>query len=78
MNENSVCSTRLLSDSPAQTDAFGSHERVAEAIVQLIREDSGGNWYECPQLQMEGWLCPAMFKYFRDAPKTIYFKAEKK
>ena len=42
------------------------------------REDSGGNWYECPQLQMEGWLCPAMFKYFRDAPKTIYFKAEKK
>lgn len=42
MNENSVCSTRLLSDSPAQTDAFGSHERVAKAIVQLIREDSGG------------------------------------
>lgn len=42
MNENSVCSTRLLSDSPAQTDAFGSHERVAKAIVQLMRNDSGG------------------------------------
>ena len=42
------------------------------------RKDSGGNWYECPQLQMEGWLCPALLKYFREAPKTIYFKAEKK
>ena len=42
MNENSVCSTRLLSDSPAQTDAFGSHERVAKAIAQLMCNDSGG------------------------------------
>ncbi len=42
------------------------------------REDWGGNWYECPQYQMEGWLCPALFKYFSRAPKVIYFKAEKK
>lgn len=43
-----------------------------------IREDSGGNWYECPQYKMEGWLCPALFKYFNGAPKIIYFKAEEK
>ncbi|MDD5454898.1 MAG: hypothetical protein PHW62_05330 [Candidatus Ratteibacteria bacterium] len=43
-----------------------------------IRGDSSGNWYECPQYKMEGWLCPAMFKYFNKAPKVIYFKAEKK
>ena len=42
------------------------------------RKGSGGNWYECPQLQMEGWLCSALLKYFKEAPKTIYFKAEKK
>jgi len=21
---------------------------------------------------MEGWLCPALFKYFSDTPKTLY------
>jgi len=25
---------------------------------------------------MEGWLCPALFKYFEKAPKEIYVKAE--
>lgn len=42
------------------------------------RKEAGGNWYACPQLKMEGWLCPALFKFFREAPKVIYFKAEKK
>ncbi len=42
------------------------------------RKESGGNWYVCPQFKMEGWLCPALFKYFKEAPKTIYFKGEKK
>ncbi len=43
-----------------------------------MREDSGGNWYKCPQYEMEGWLCPALFKYFNEAPKVICFKAERK
>jgi hypothetical protein len=25
---------------------------------------------------MEGWLCPALFKYFESAPKTLYAKAQ--
>jgi len=27
---------------------------------------------------MEGWLCPAMFKYFAEPPKEIHVKAEPK
>jgi hypothetical protein len=27
---------------------------------------------------MEGWLCPALFKYFESAPKEIFLKAEPK
>ena len=42
MNENSSCKTRLLSDSPATEDAFGPHKRVAQAIAQLIDNESGG------------------------------------
>jgi Family of unknown function (DUF6717) len=35
--------------------------------------DSSGNWYYSPDHDMEGWLCPALFKYFDDkAPKDIY------
>ena len=40
--------------------------------------ESGGHWYVCPQYDMEGWLCPALYQYFEEAPETIYFKAEKK
>lgn len=40
------------------------------------RRDAGGNWYYSEEYDMEGWLCPALFKYFRRAPKEIYIKAE--
>jgi hypothetical protein len=36
------------------------------------REEYGGNWYWCESLQLEGWLCPALYKYFEVAPKKIY------
>jgi len=42
------------------------------------REESGGNWYYSDQFQMEGWLCPALLKYFPTAPREIYVKIEAK
>ena len=36
------CATRLLPDSPADADAFGSHERVAGAIAEVVQTESGG------------------------------------
>jgi hypothetical protein len=29
-------------------------------------------------LGIEGWLCPALFKYFDKAPAELYAKAESK
>jgi hypothetical protein len=40
------------------------------------REEFEGNWYECEQLGGEGWLCPALFKYFAEAPDALFVKAE--
>ena len=40
------------------------------------RKEDGGNWYYSEDLKMEGWLCPALFKYCKKAPKEIYAKAE--
>ena len=42
------------------------------------REEFGGNWYYSPQFDMEGWLCPALFKYFESAPRQLYGRAEPK
>ena len=39
------------------------------------RSEDGGNWYVDGEGR-EGWLCPALFKYFREAPKELYAKAE--
>jgi uncharacterized protein DUF6717 len=36
------------------------------------RAESGGNWYYSADLDMEGWLCPALFRYFSDAPMSLY------
>jgi len=46
--------------------------------LQWRREEYSGNWYFSPDHNMEGWLCPALFKYFDKAPKEIYIKAERR
>ncbi len=41
-----------------------------------VREEEDGNFYRSDTLKAEGWLCPALFKYFDKAPREIYAKAE--
>ena len=36
------CLTNLISDDPENADAFGSHGRVADAIVDVVRKEVGG------------------------------------
>lgn len=43
------------------------------AKLTRIREEMGGNVYAYKG--MEGWLCPAMFKFFATAPNHIYASA---
>jgi len=42
-----------------------------------MKEECGGYWYMVKNRSAEGWLCPALFKYFETAPETIYVKAER-
>ncbi|HYE33057.1 MAG TPA: DUF6717 family protein [Methylomirabilota bacterium] len=46
--------------------------------VVRTREEYGGNWYRAESLNLEGWLCPALFKYFKSAPNELYVRAEPK
>jgi hypothetical protein len=50
----------------------------ADFKLEWRREESGGNWYYSDQFEMEGWLCPALLKYFPRAPREIYVKVESK
>jgi hypothetical protein len=54
-----------------------------QAELTWLREDYGGNWYRLETVgsngaEMEGWLCPAMFKYFDAAPDKIFCRVEPK
>ena len=44
--------------------------------VAWVREEMEGNVYHWAERDMEGWLCPALMKYFDEAPKEIYFQAK--
>jgi len=46
--------------------------------LEWRRADGGGNWYFSPQLEMEGWLCPALYKYYTEAPKALYVQVRPK
>ena len=35
-------------------------------------EEFGGYWYHVAKLDKSGWLCPALFLYFDEAPEQLY------
>jgi hypothetical protein len=73
----------LVADIPAadkgfrltfSTREFPGYQRK----LTWVRGDAGGNWYRLEKPPMEGWLCPALFKYYREAPKELYVRADPK
>ncbi len=41
-----------------------------------VRAQDGGNVYRAEDPPLEGWFCPALFRYFKAAPPVLYVKAE--
>jgi hypothetical protein len=37
-----ICCTRLISDAPAPKDSFGSHDRIAASLAELVSAEPGG------------------------------------
>lgn len=73
----------LVADIPNARDGFrllfsagpfpGFHRKLT-----WVRKEMEGNWYFDAETNSEGWLCPAMFKYFDEAPSELFVKAEPK
>ena len=47
-----------------------------EKKLTWLRGDLQGNYYKLDDPPMEGWICPAMFKYYDKPPAEVYVKAE--
>lgn len=61
------------------SDELFSAEDYSNVVrVDLLRLENGGAWYQLVRFgkTMEGWLCPALLKYFNKPPQEIYLKAE--
>ncbi len=74
---------KLVADIPNAHNGFRltfSAKEFPEYDDRLIwkRKGSSGNWYYSETYKAEGWLCPALLKYFKKPPKFIYVKAEQK
>ena len=72
---------RLTADVPQAERGFRlifSPQPFPGYAAKLVwqRDEHGGNWYYSPTYQVEGWLCPALFKYFSTAPRELYARAE--
>jgi hypothetical protein len=44
----------------------------AQACLERVREEAGGTVYRWPEAGKEGWLCPALLRYFGRAPERLY------
>jgi uncharacterized protein DUF6717 len=49
-------------------EAFPGHQ----FRLEWRRTEGNGNWYYSPQLDVEGWLCSALFRYFSEPPKELF------
>jgi hypothetical protein len=76
---------RMIDELVAKIPAAGNGFRLIfsptpfpgyEAKLEWRREEFGGNWYFSANYGIEGWLCPALFKYFKEAPRELYARAE--
>jgi hypothetical protein len=48
----------------------------AQIVLEWVRQDGGGNVYRWKEKGMEGWLCPALLKYFEEAPAKLFIQVK--
>ena len=48
----------------------------AQLRLEWVREEGGGNVYYSPELDAEGWLCPALLRYFSEPPGAIFVQVK--
>lgn len=64
----------LVRDFPNARAGF----RLLLFSAHVVREEMGSNWDQLESPLLEGWLFPALFKYFEQAPQELFVCAEER
>jgi hypothetical protein len=48
----------------------------AQIVVEWVRAEGGGNVYAWKETGTEGWLCPALLRYFPEPPAKLYIQVK--
>lgn len=48
----------------------------AQIALDWVKPDGGGNVYRWPDQGMEGWLCPALMRYFSEPPAKLFIQVK--
>ena len=48
----------------------------AQIDLDWVRADGSGNVYRWKENEMEGWLCPALLRYFSDPPAKLFIQVK--
>jgi hypothetical protein len=48
----------------------------AQIVLEWVRQEGGGNVCRWAEKVMEGWLCPALLRYFEQAPPKLYVQVK--
>jgi hypothetical protein len=48
--------------------------RGSQICLEWVREELSGNVYRWADQDREGWLCPALLKYFEKPPRNIHIQ----
>ena len=72
---------RLTNDGTKCTVLF-SKDKIPDfdACLEKVQSPDGSpepGWYKWVSINLSGWLCPALLKYFKEYPDRIYVKIQK-
>lgn len=68
--------TQSIPDAERGFNLLFSSNRFPSAQIRLDLSEPGddkiGNTYFCKEFNLTAWLCPALYRYFSEAPANIY------
>jgi hypothetical protein len=71
----------LVADIPAAEKGFrltfsANEFPTYQKKLVWLRGDRQGNYYRLDDPPMEGWICPALFKFYEKPPAELYVRAD--
>jgi hypothetical protein len=63
-------------DTMVNSLANPSDEFIFQYMLDRQHKEFDGWWYSCNNLDLNGWLSPALFKYVDSASEELYFKVK--